>query len=339
MRPVLSGLFAAIVAAGSLWSITAPASQTPPGPPPGPPQGSPWQSQLLSEHPLAGRIWQPAAETFVSSDALLERLDGADFLLLGETHDNPDHHLIQAWLIETLGRNRAPAVVFEMINQDQAEALDSYLSKEEPTAEGLGAALRWDDSGWPDWAIYQPVAEAALALEAKIAPGSLAPAQIREVGRNGLENALEAPERARLALDRSWPEDLTAALYEELQVAHCNLLPREAMPRMAEVQRLRDAQLAEALVRVGEAGHSPSILIAGTGHTGATRAVPWYLQAREVTGRVASVALIEVVPGAEEAGDYLDRGDHDFLWFTPRAEREDPCEGLAERLGKDSLSE
>ncbi len=46
-----------------------------------------WQSPLLTEHPLAGRIWDVHAQAFISEDALLQALGTADIAILGEKHD------------------------------------------------------------------------------------------------------------------------------------------------------------------------------------------------------------------------------------------------------------
>ncbi len=305
---------------------------------PVPPSGA-WQSPLEQEHPLAGRIWEAASGQFVPPEALLPRLRSADYLLLGETHDNADHHRLQAWLIGQAGEGGKPAVVFEMINEDQSEALARYLDSDSPSAAGLGPAIGWEESGWPDWALYLPIAEAALANGAAFRPGSLPSRAIREIGMRGLADSRSAEELERLALSEDWPDELSEELYAELAKSHCDLLPPKMLPRMAEVQRMRDAKLADAMVAARAEGHDPAILVAGTGHTGHRRAVPWYLEAREADGTVLSIALLEVIPGAEAPSDYERRGDHDILWFTPRAERKDPCEGLAERLGKSSASE
>ena len=64
---------------------------------------APWRAPLEREHPLTGRIWDVRAARFVDSDALTRRLAGARYVLLGEKHDNPDHHQIQAALVRAMG--------------------------------------------------------------------------------------------------------------------------------------------------------------------------------------------------------------------------------------------
>ena len=67
-----------------------------------------WESEYRTEHPLVGKIWGIREEAYVTVDALESALIDSTYVLLGEKHDNPDHHTIQADLIRAMavaGRN------------------------------------------------------------------------------------------------------------------------------------------------------------------------------------------------------------------------------------------
>lgn len=298
-----------------------------------------WQSRLSTDDPLVGRIWSARSKTYITPQQLADALGSARFVLLGETHDNPDHHRLQAWLISRLAASgQRPAVVMEMISEDKADALQSYLADPGANPAGLGNALDWQKSGWPDWRIYQPIAEAALGVGLRIAAGDAARSRIRRVGREGFD-ALSAPERATLALDSDLSPPLARSLLEELFDSHCQMVPREAMTPMARVQRFRDAVLADSLLRESAKHGIGSVLVAGNGHVRKDRAVPWYLARRSPGDKVVSVMLIEVDGKATTPDELMPtypdgRPASDFVWFTPRAEREDPCAALAKRFGK-----
>ncbi|HKJ24674.1 MAG TPA: hypothetical protein VKB65_07620, partial [Myxococcota bacterium] len=110
-------------------------------------------------------------------------------------------------------------------------------------------------------------------------------------------------------------------------VGHCELLPREALAPMVEFQRARDARLALALLRgAGESGRA--VLVAGNGHV-RDGDVPALLERAGVArDAIVNVGLLEAGPEADVEADHFD-----FAFFTPEAEREDPCEALRERLG------
>src|SRR4029434_493310 len=61
-----------------------------------------WESPVEREHPLVGKVWDVSANTTISESTLNDRLAGSRFVMLGERHDNPDHHALQAKLVRAL---------------------------------------------------------------------------------------------------------------------------------------------------------------------------------------------------------------------------------------------
>ena len=161
-----------------------------------------WKSTFGQHHPLSGRIWDVYSARFIDRQSLITRLARADFLLLGERHDNPDHHLLQAEVLRSLiALGRRPAVGFEMFGLDDAKAITNDLARAPNDAAGLGRAVNWDKSGWPDWAMYQPIAEAALQARLRIVATNLPRATARKMTSDGLA-ALEPSVKRELGLDR-----------------------------------------------------------------------------------------------------------------------------------------
>ncbi len=295
-----------------------------------------WQAALQQDHPLTGKIWSVHDKRFITPSKLGEAVRAARYVLLGEVHDNTDHHQLQAWLIEKAAMGKKPAVVMEMIARDKAPVLRAYLARPGANAEGLGAALDWKARGWPDWKMYQPIAEAALRLNLPIHAGDIDRPTVKSVGRKGL-GALEAKRRSTLLLEKPLGQPLEKALLDELYGSHCELVPRKAMRPMLNVQRLRDAILTDSLITA--AGDGGAILIAGNGHVRTDRAVPWYLARRSAEAKSITVMLLEVEEQAKTPEDLIPAGPNgepaaDYVWFTPRAKRDDPCEALAKRFAK-----
>ena len=95
------------------------------------------------EHPLAGTIVRPtdprlptsgAGFTRFAPEQLIQALSSTDVILLGEKHDNPDHHALQTWVLrQVIQAGQRPGVVFEMM----AEHLTRTLSR----ADTDGAVL------------------------------------------------------------------------------------------------------------------------------------------------------------------------------------------------------
>ena len=277
------------------------------------------------DHQLTGRVWDVANARVVTMDTLATAVSAARFALLGERHDQPEHHQFQAWLLRRMiEAGRRPAVAFEMLDTTQAPALARHLAATPRDAAGLGDAVGWRTSGWPAWSLYQPIAEAALAAGLPIVAANLPPSVARAVARGDLA-ALEPALVRRHALDR--PAPMQSEIEDEIRAAHCGVLGDPLVSGMVTAQRARDAEMAGRLVGGQRDG---AVLIAGAGHVRTDRGVPHALGTLAPDARVVSVAFVEVADGWTAPADYATRFGtarlpFDYVWFTARADNVDPC--------------
>lgn len=291
--------------------------------------GMSWKSPLGRNHPLTGRIWDVSSAQFIDRESLVKSLGRADFVLLGERHDNPDHHLLQAEVLRSLiAIGRRPAVGFEMLGLDDASAIANHLAAAPNDAAGFGRAVNWNRRGWPDWAMYQPIADAALQAKLRIVATNLPLATARRMTREGLA-ALEPPVVRELDLDRQLPEPVFARMAADIRDAHCGYAPEESLRAMVDVQRARDAQMAQSLIAASDP--NGTILVAGAGHVRNDYGIPVYLRQKAPDKRVISIAFVEVDKQKTEPQSYAllypnGRLPFDYVWFTPRLDDEDPCE-------------
>ncbi|MDM8164712.1 ChaN family lipoprotein [Roseovarius sp.] len=231
-----------------------------------------------------------------------------DISVLGEVHDNPAHHAAQA---ERVAAIAPAALVFEMLTPEQAARVTPDL-RDDP--EALARALDWDNSGWPDFAMYYPIFAAAPA--ARVYGAGVG----RDEARAAMEGGFDGPmggEAARFGLDQPLPEHQQEAR-EALQMeAHCNAIPEEMLPGMVRIQRLRDAMLARTALLAHEESGGPVVVITGNGH------------ARRDWGMPALLALaapeldLHVVGQTENEMPLV--GGFDEVLSAPPAQRDDPC--------------
>ncbi len=296
-----------------------------------------WQSALGRDHPLAGRIWDVAAARFIDAATLVGRLAQSEFVLLGEKHDNLDHHRLQAWLLSALiATGRRPAVGFEMFDTEDEPAIARHLAAAPNDAAGLAEAVNWDRTGWPDWALYQPIAEVALEAGLPIIATNLPRRTVRALRRQGLAG-VEAGLVTRLGLDRPLAPDTHEAMATEIRDSHCGYASEPTVEALVVVQRARDAQMAERLAATGQG--DGAILIAGFGHARTDWAIPAYLATRLPGATVMSLAFLEVARGETTPAAYATRFGRgpfpfDYVWFTPRLDDVDPCEKFRKQLKK-----
>ena len=230
-----------------------------------------WEHQHGSDHPLAGRIVDVDDQTLIDEATLVERIAEADIVLIGESHGNRDHHRLQARLVRAMG-SAVDAVVFEMIDIDQQAAVALHLQTQPGNTPGLGPALAWETSGWPDWALYEPIAAAAVAVDAEIVAGNLPPAAVDKLMAEGLV-ALDPALVARTGLAEPLEPSLAGRLVATIDEAHCGFAPDDLLPAMLDVQRGRDALMADRLVAIK--GRGKSVLIAGAEHVRRDWGVPY----------------------------------------------------------------
>lgn len=293
-----------------------------------------FRTSVRADHPLAGKVYDVRAGVFLAPEALVERLSAAPLVLLGERHDQPDHHALQAWLVEGIAaRGARPVVAFEMLDASQAAALDRHLSVSPRDADGLGAAVGWEKTGWPEFAIYRPIFEATLGAGLPIRAANLGREETRTLGRAG-QAALPPELVARLGLAEPLPEAQRAAIEREIVEGHCGHVPAAALPGMITVQRARDAHMAAVLHDA--LAHGSALLVAGNGHVRRDHGVPARLRERGGPEAVG-VGMLEVIDGQDDARRYAVAGEDeeilfDYVWLTPRVDEVDPCVRFREQL-------
>ncbi len=237
-----------------------------------------------------------------------ELFAGVDVVVLGELHDNPSHHDHQARAVATLGPK---AMVFEMLPPG-VKMPDAYAGSQD-----LAQALEWEARGWPDFAMYYPIFSAAPTARIYGAEVS------REVARRAFDTGLPAAfgaDAAAYGLTTALTAAAQSAREAEQAEAHCNALPADLLPAMVDVQRLRDATLAKAVVKALADTGGPVAVITGSGHARKDAGVPSILAQVAPALRVLSVGQFEADPGPDAPYD---------LWLVSDPPlREDPCKDI-----------
>lgn len=306
----------------------------------------PWSSKIDAEHYLVGKIWHPDSGRYVGAELVGKIAREADYVLLGEKHDNIDHHLIQAWLIESIfGNGRISPVAFEMLTTDQHEKLEEYQTDYPGNATQLGSFLKWEESGWPSWSMYYPVFQAAMTAGAPLIAASEPRQKFRQMVTKGVKTVLGDDTYAQLGLEYTIPPLILEAKRQDIVESHCNKLPESMINPMVQVQHAKDAIMAHILVE-NNANHGENgvILITGDGHARNDYGVPWHLKRVASDKSVVTIGIIEVAEDLIDPRQYAaktrtEKIPFDFVWFTPRSDDEDPCERFSRKLNQSSLSE
>lgn len=265
----------------------------------------------LPEGQDAGAIVDLHSGSRLTPEQLVRELASADRVLVGERHDNPDHHALQRWLLEAFAQRGQPAsLLLEMLNPDQQPRVDSVRARlvngERP--EDLAEALSWQ-AGW-DWELYGELVGYALNQPWPLLAANLDRGEILEI--------YQRPPALKGA--RSTATSVQAALDEQIRVSHCGMLPASQVPAMRSVQQQRDRRMAERLLEAP----LPAVLFAGAFHVRNDLGVPLHLRDLDAKGVTRVLMLVE-------EGVEIDARQADFVWRTPARPETDHCAEWRER--------
>lgn len=277
-----------------------------------------WQSPLHQAHDLVGKIWLAGQDRFIARDELLIYLQQSPMLLMGEKHDNPDHHRLRlALLHDVLLPDGRSQVVLEMMQQAQQAQIDALTTTAPPADRTtLASELAWDNEGWP-WHFYGPAVMLALERDAGLRAGNINSSDVMQIYRDTDADSKRQPLGA----------EQLAQLERDIDSSHCDMLPPDQFPAMVRVQQARDQAMADAL-RSGPDAVEQRILLAGNYHIRHDLGVPNYLD-EDTTPKPFSVAFLEVDPGRSSPEEYLQQFSatlaYDVIWFTPALRQDDYC--------------
>lgn len=260
------------------------------------------------DHADLGLIRELASGRALTPQELVERLAVAPRVLVGEQHDNPDHHALQLWLLRQLAAKRPQgSLLMEMLNPDQQAKVDAAQAATragQPPADAY-QALSWQ-ANW-DWGIYGPLVTYALRQPYPLLSANLDRAQIMQIYK----------QRPTLSGEASTTQRVQATLLDDIRESHCGLLPEAQMPAMLAVQQQRDRRMAERLL----AAPTPALLLAGAFHVRKDLGVPLHLQDLGAGEGNAVLVLAEV-------GKTVSADSADYVWYTAAQPEQDHCAEL-----------
>ncbi|MFP3679634.1 ChaN family lipoprotein [Pseudomonas sp. SIMBA_041] len=261
--------------------------------------------------PVNGEIRDLRNGQVLTSQELLERLAKPSRLIVGEQHDNRDHHQLELWLLQSLGEQRPQgSLLLEMLTPDQQSRVDDVRHALTPPSN-LPAALAWQE-GW-DWALYGPIVRFALTQPYPLLAANLDNLDVR---------AVYAKPPALIG-SRSNAAAVKDELLAEISDSHCGLLPTSQMPAMLAVQQQRDRRMAERLL----AAPTPSLLFAGAYHARKDVGVP--IHVLDLGQAPAPTVLLLAEQGAEVTAAMAD-----YVWYTPASPPQDYCAQMRKQFGK-----
>jgi len=260
----------------------------------------------------AGQIIHVETGKAISFDQLIDQLGSTKVIFIGEIHNNPEHHLIQVQILQSLMSRYGPlagplAVGMEFFQVPQQEALDRYVRGDVPEERFL------NDVGWHkewsfDYHLYRP-----LMLMIKEKGGEIlainAPNQIvRKVARSGLVS-LKPSERAQLARQIDLNNERHRLYLREVYSKHSQP-DLKRFDYFYQAQCVWEETMAENIAVYLKEHNKRLVVFTGNGHIIKKFGIP------DRTLRRMPVTMATIVPCLLIGQVNLERQDADYVWLT-----------------------
>ncbi|WP_299727529.1 ChaN family lipoprotein [uncultured Tateyamaria sp.] len=247
-----------------------------------------WTEDLTS-----GDIIETATGKTLGFQELLDQLEQADTILIGERHGFAPHQNLVALILEELAlRGRFPTLALEMLEPAQMPALEAYRADNPEYVGALGAALDWANTGWPAWSFYEPIFRAAFRAKLDVVAADLPREEQRDIDQNG----------EIVPSQFSWLIDYWKPIVASIQ---CNPISDRWIENVATRQTVRDRHISAMIVQA----HSPLVALVGNRHM---EPIEKLLTARESTATTVGLGMLDgYTPG--------------FLWHDASAQGPSNC--------------
>ncbi len=247
--------------------------------------------------PAAPSCLRPAAWTTLDGVAprpalaadVLAGMAKKDVVLLGENHDDEDHHRWQAQVLAALHAQRPDMVIgFEMFPRRVQPALDDWVAGKLTVRQFLEQS-QWESVWKLPAELYLPLFQFARVNRIPMVALNVDQKLIRSIGEKGWD---AVPEAEREGVGRAAPappayREFLLEVYGEHPTGHARNGAKAkstdaAFGRFVESQIAWDRAMAEALARArgrGSAGATPLVVgVMGSGHIRHGHGVPHQLK-------------------------------------------------------------
>ncbi len=263
----------------------------------------------------AQRVSSPRQLPTYSPQTVLQQLTQANVVYLGETHNNPQDHLIQLQIIEELHRqNPNIAIAMEMFQRPFQFQLDRYIANDLTERQLQDRTDYKDRWGYP-WEYYAPILRFAKANRLPVLAMNTPTEITRKVARSGLESLSQSeqqyiPPLSEIRTDNPAYRQLMLDIYQQM---HQGVGGSNSFERFFQAQVLWDETMAEVIAKFLRTNPDFQVVaIVGQGHIIYGHGIP-----TRVARRLGSANLVQrtVLLNPSPNDQYkADRSAADFIW-------------------------
>lgn len=264
--------------------------------------------QGVSEVFHPNQILDLSQGTPISFGELVDRLSRFDVIFVGETHTNPEHHLIQVQILQAL-LCRLPSLTIgmEFFQQEQQALLDRYIL-ERGTEEAFLEDVDWKGTWGHPYHFYRPLLLAAKQYGTRVVALNAPRDLVGKVSREGLGGLREA-QRARLPRELDLGNEAHRGYVREIYEQHDHANLRE-FEFFYEAQCVWDETMARNIAGFMRKHNGNMIVFSGNGHIVRKFGIPGR------TRRRLPVSVVTVMPYPLHERVSFESAMADYVWLT-----------------------
>lgn len=268
------------------------------------------------------RVYDTAAGSFVDFEVMLAALAKADLVFVGEQHDDPNTHRLEAAILDGLHRRGlTPVLSLEMFERDTQPALDDYFAGRITEEEMLKRSRPWPRYASDYRRMVEMARERKWTLVAANVPRRLA-AEVSKSGKDAIP-AFSESDRKLLASDLQCPLDTYFSKFVESMGDHPSgnktaEEQRVAIERYYWAQCIKDETMAESIATAyaNRSGSGPVVHYNGAFHSDFGLGTAERVRRRLPGKKTVVVTMLPVgdLDTLSPAGEDLKRAD--YLVYT-----------------------
>lgn len=226
---------------------------------------------------------------------LLDAIDWADIIILGETHNDGMAHAVQLAIVEdTFDRWPRSALAMEMLERDEQLLVDDYFDGIIDTATfvRLTFSENWGGEGsWDEW--YQPIVDAARNGGHRLIAANAPRRYVRMARVQGYPalRALPRERRAYFDLPRELPRD---AYFERFSEVMSHIESPTALDAIYRSQMTWDATMARSILRARPSRNAKVVHLVGRFHSDFEGGLVQEIRRHRPWSRILVVSMIAV---------------------------------------------
>lgn len=261
-----------------------------------------------------GKITRMSDNVKVEIDAIVSAARGKHWVYIGETHDNPHAHILQADIIRALVKDERTVVVGMEMYQRSVQHVLFQWSEGKLSEEEFIEKSQWKTQWGFDYALYKPIFDVVKEYKLPLIGLNVPREWVRIASREGFD---ALPDEAKRQLPQM---DMSNTNHRKVFDALIGGHPGGSADAMYRGQVLWDEAMADSALRYLKSRATDDkvlfVVIAGNGHVMYSQGINWRIKKR--TGEDG----ITVVPiEMTETGRRVSAGVADFVVGVPAPSR------------------